>query len=88
MSTHIHRRELHIFALSPLSLVSQLADTLLLVYAAGVREGEREQLALHCCYSQGLPATFHVIQVRYRYRNIVSPFLAGQYFQRFAKNKL
>ncbi|CAI8042579.1 Pre-rRNA-processing protein TSR1 homolog [Geodia barretti] len=28
----------------------------------GEKEGEREALALHCCYSQGLPATCHAIQ--------------------------
>ena len=61
----VRRRELHTsFSLSPFPL-PQLADTLLLVHAAGEREGERERLALHCCYSQGLPATFHVIQVRH-----------------------
>jgi pre-rRNA-processing protein TSR1 len=42
--------------------VVKIADTLLLVYGAGEKEGEREALALHCCYSQGLPATCHVIQ--------------------------
>ena len=41
----------------------QIADTLLLVYGAGEKGGEREALALHCCYSQGLPATCHAIQV-------------------------
>jgi pre-rRNA-processing protein TSR1 len=42
--------------------VARIADTLLLVYGAGEVVGEREELALHCCYSQGLPATCHVVQ--------------------------
>ena len=51
------------FSWSCISLSLQVADTLLLAYDAEGVEGDREKLALQCCFSQGLPATCHVIQV-------------------------
>lgn len=42
---------------------AQVADSLLLVYSAGAEVDPQGQLCLDCCFSQGLPATLHTVQV-------------------------
>ena len=45
------------------NIPSQVADSLLLVHSAGAEVDPQGQLCLDCCFSQGLPATLHAIQV-------------------------